>query len=202
MGELDAQLFRVLHDALSGSVVVLAVMAALTVVGSGWSMLAFVPLLVRPATRRLGGALVLTLSATSLAVFAVKHLARRARPCACLDGVRALVFDAPTDPSFPSGHAAGSFAFAAFVSVLLLARPERTRFHVGLAAGAGILATGVALSRVALGVHFPGDVAAGGAIGAVLGALGGLRARASLCGAPAAPAARRARRGARVGDAP
>lgn len=172
MSELDAQLFRVLHDALSGGGLVLFTMAALTVVGSGWSMLAFVPLLARPATRRLGGALVLTLASTSVVVFAVKHLARRPRPCACLDGVKALVFDAPTDPSFPSGHAAGSFAFAAFVAVTLLGRPERTRRHWALALVALALASGVALSRVALGVHFPGDVAAGALVGAALGALG------------------------------
>jgi undecaprenyl-diphosphatase len=170
--EYDAHLFRILHQALSGGAVVLFVMAALTVVGSGWSMLAFLPLLVRRATRRFGGALVGTLVATSLVVFTIKHLARRARPCACLEGVQALVFAAPTDPSFPSGHAAGSFAFAAFVAVVLLRGPARSPRQWLLAAAVLLLASGVALSRVALGVHFPGDVAGGALIGGVMGAYG------------------------------
>src|SRR6185437_1654483 len=83
------------------------------------------------------------------------------------------VFSAPTDYSFPSGHAAGSFAFCVFFAVVLL----RATFWTGLsrmvgAAALVLLALGVGLSRIALGVHFPADVAAGALLGATLGGVG------------------------------
>jgi undecaprenyl-diphosphatase len=65
----------------------------------------------------------------------------------------------PVTRSFPSGHAASAFAFASGVAT---AAP---------AAGIGVtaLATLVAYSRVHTGVHYPGDVIVGSAIGAALG---------------------------------
>lgn len=169
VSELDAHLFRVLHAALGGGL--LPAMAALTVAGSGWASLSIVPLVASARTRRLGTFLAATVAVTSLVVVVLKRLVARPRPCACLAGVHALVFDAPTDFSFPSGHAAGSFAFATFLALTLVrARPTPSRW---LAACALLLAAaGIALSRVALGVHFPGDVAAGAVLGAIFGAIG------------------------------
>ena len=172
MLEVDVRLFRLLNASLTSSPALVSVMAALTVLGSGWSMAALVPLLVRSRTRRFGAGLALTLTATAAVVFLVKQLVGRARPCAGL--VRARVFEAPTDPSFPSGHAAGSFAFAAFVAWLIVRDPARATVGWRLvAASLFVLATGVALSRVALGVHFPLDVAAGAVVGALVGIAGG-----------------------------
>lgn len=171
MTQLDARLFRTLHEALSGGSPLLLLMAALTVLGSGWSMLALVPLLARTRTRAFASALIGTLAGASLVVFVVKSLVRRARPCSCLDGVRALVFDAPEDFSFPSGHSAGSFAFAAFASVLLLSLARTPRRWL-VAAALFALAASIALSRIALGVHFPGDVCAGALVGLASGAIG------------------------------
>jgi undecaprenyl-diphosphatase len=61
-----------------------------------------------------------------------------------------------TDSSFPSDHAAASFAIA--VAVLLLHR------RVGILVVA--IAVLVCYSRVYVGAHYPGDVLAGAAIGA------------------------------------
>lgn len=62
--------------------------------------------------------------------------------------------------SFPSGHAASSFAAATVLSFAIRGR--------GLAL-AWMLAVGIALSRIYIGVHYPLDVAAGALVGVALG---------------------------------
>jgi undecaprenyl-diphosphatase len=110
-------------------------------------------------------------------VFVLKAIVRRPRPYLTLPGARALIFEAPTDYSFPSGHAAGSFTFATFVAVVLVEHarrsPTKKKRRVVLSVVALLAALGVAVSRCALGVHFPADVLAGAALGAAAGALGG-----------------------------
>ena len=61
----------------------------------------------------------------------------------------------PTDLSFPSGHAASSFAC---VMILAFAVPR-------LAIPLYLLAAGIAWSRVYVGVHYPLDIAAGALLG-------------------------------------
>ena len=169
MSELDARMFRVLHDALSQGW--LPTMAVLTTVGGGWGALTVFPLFASRRTRSFAGGLTLVLVVTNLLVFGLKRLFERQRPCHCLSGVHALVFEAPHDPSFPSGHAAGAFAFATFVAAVLLRRwPSPARFPA--AALLLLVATGIAISRVALGVHFPGDITAGALLGTLVGGIG------------------------------
>jgi membrane-associated phospholipid phosphatase len=67
--------------------------------------------------------------------------------------------------SFPSGHALGAAAVYSAVAVAADRGRPRNRY-----AAAGTLISVVALSRVVLGVHYPGDVVAGVAIGLALGA--------------------------------
>ena len=170
---LDERAFRAVYGGAGAGGLVYGLMVALTVLGSGWSMLLFLPLLARPSTRRFGAALLLTLTVTSLLVFLVKAGVQRPRPCAILPDVHALCFTGPSDPSFPSGHAAGAFAFAAFVGTWLTRQSFRaSRTLLGLATLAA-LAFGIALSRVYLGVHFPGDVTAGALIGGAVGSAAG-----------------------------
>ena len=66
----------------------------------------------------------------------------------------------PTGLSFPSSHSTSSFAAAQAFGRLLPRGPL-------LAA-----ATGMAFSRLYLGVHYPSDVAAGAALGTAIGSLG------------------------------
>jgi undecaprenyl-diphosphatase len=65
----------------------------------------------------------------------------------------------PTSTSFPSGHSASGFAFAAGVAEAIPA----------LGAPLRGLATVVAYSRVHSGVHYPGDVIVGSLVGMAVG---------------------------------
>ena len=70
----------------------------------------------------------------------------------------------PVDKSFPSGHTQIAFAIAVYLSCIYRSYALLFLLVAGL----------VGLSRIALGVHFPVDVAAGACIGAVF-SLGGYR---------------------------
>ena len=65
----------------------------------------------------------------------------------------------PTSTSFPSGHSASAAAFVVAVGDVLPQLNVPLRFA----------ATVVAFSRVYTGVHYPGDVVVGVAVGALLG---------------------------------
>jgi undecaprenyl-diphosphatase len=101
-----------------------------------------------------------TLLLTAIAVWAADATAYGLklavdRPRPLLDPLVRL----PADPSFPSGHAATSFAGATMLALLV---PR-------LAPALYLLAVAVAFSRVYVGVHYPLDVVAGAALGAAIG---------------------------------
>ncbi len=103
---------------------------------------------------------------------ALKTTVDRSRP----DRVAAEVAESrhvkmPASTSFPSGHSASAFAFAAAVGDVLV--PATVPVHA--------LAAAVAYSRVHTGVHYPGDVVAGSLVGLVVGSLVG-RAALRLTG--------------------
>jgi undecaprenyl-diphosphatase len=172
---LDVRLFRWLHESFSEGGW-LALMCVLTVIGSGWGAVLILPLFASPRTRRFGISLTTVLAVTAVVVFVLKAIIQRRRPYLVVPGVHALVFEAPTDFSCPSGHAAGSFAFATFVAVVLvrhaMREPKKKKRRIVLATVALVAALGVAMSRCVLGVHFPFDVLAGAALGSLLGTIG------------------------------
>jgi len=90
-----------------------------------------------------------------------KQVIRRPRPPVDLMPAVPRRARKPITTSFPSGHSASA---AAFATGLALEWPA-------LAAPVGLLAAGVAASRVATGVHYPSDVVAGTALGLGAGAL-------------------------------
>ena len=136
---------------------------AFTTVGGGWPLLWLLPFAVQRRTRAvalwLAGAVALTSSLVNL----IKEIVGRARPCDTLGWCSAIDITSPGGHSFPSGHAAGSFAFAGFVAVRV---PRWTLV-------AGIYAAIVAWSRCALGVHYPSDVIAGALLGMTIGVVVG-----------------------------
>jgi undecaprenyl-diphosphatase len=175
---LDLRLFHILYASDGRALTWIA--AAFSVLGSGWITLALLPLLAFRRHRASARALAFVLAFTAFAVAVLKLVVHRVRPCHALSGVQCLWGAAPTDFSFPSGHAAGSFAFAAFVGGVGFFSAEESlgqRSRAALCVAVFLVATCIALSRVYLGVHFPGDVAAGSVLGAAIGFVG---ARAHL----------------------
>lgn len=85
----------------------------------------------------------------------ISHLWERPRPFAAHPALTHLLAAPSPDPSFPSDHAAVAFAIA--FGVLAFSRRVGILF---LAA-----ATLISLSRIALGLHYPSDVAAGALVG-------------------------------------
>jgi len=92
----------------------------------------------------------------------LKTKTSRPRPYQVRSAIR-LGADPLDQFSFPSGHTLHAASFAILM----------TSYYAGLAWLVWPFAALVALSRVVLGLHYPTDVLAGGAIGAVL-ALGSL----------------------------
>lgn len=85
----------------------------------------------------------------------ISHIWERARPTDAHPTAHLWFVHPSHDPSFPSDHAAASFAIA--VSVLLVSRRAGSAFLV--AAGA------ISMARVLVGLHYPGDIAAGALVG-------------------------------------
>jgi undecaprenyl-diphosphatase len=94
----------------------------------------------------------------------IKPLIARARPCHLFsaDEINLLV-GCGSGYSMPSAHAANTFGQAALLSMYV----RYTRWPLYL------FATIVALSRVFVGVHYPGDIIVGGMVGYLIGKIVG-----------------------------
>ena len=112
------------------------------------------------AAYRRWGVFALTVIAVALADWSsmgLKALVDRPRPPLRYAEPKTLVA-LPHDASFPSGHAATSFAAA---TMLAFAFPRLASFLY-------VLAAAVAFSRVYVGVHYPLDVIGGAVLGALV----------------------------------
>ena len=85
----------------------------------------------------------------------ISHAWARERPFVSHPGETHLFVPPSPDPSFPSDHAVAAFAIA--FAVVFYGRRVGALFLAG--------ATVIAVSRVVVGVHYPGDVLAGALVG-------------------------------------
>lgn len=125
----------------------------------------------RPNTTRTVAATIWTAIATFVAVGInqlIAHAVGRLRPFDTLHHVEVLVPRA-NDFSFPSDHAitAGAVTAGLWIAATLGSRALRR-----IAVIATILALFIAFARVYVGAHYPGDVAAGLAIGGAITTIG------------------------------
>jgi undecaprenyl-diphosphatase len=156
----DRRLYRVIND-LPHTKTSDRYVSVLSDLGEGLGWVAggiALAILGGPRGRRAGAATAAaSLAATYIVQTRVKPIFRRVRPFvnreARVVGIR------PADHSFPSGHTASSFAAATALAF----------FYPRAAPLAYAVATGVGMSRVHLGVHFPSDAAVGGVIGIGIG---------------------------------
>jgi len=146
--------------------------------GAGiWIALALLIGFIRPSRWPAAAQVLLAIGMTILLTeSAAKPLFSRARPFESHADTR-VAGRRPTTKSFPSGHAANA---AAAVYALSRLAPEGRAIFWTL----GIL---IGLSRVYLGVHYPGDVIGGGVLGlaAASWVLGGTRWAFQIPGSPA-----------------
>jgi membrane-associated phospholipid phosphatase len=142
------------------------VWTGLSILGNGWGVLAVTaPLLVLAPRYQWAW-----LCAAPFAVLFArggKFLIESPRPAAVVDNSQMrVVGELLHNVSMPSGHTLTAFAVAAGIYFAIpLARRRR---HAWL----WLLAVGTGLSRIAVGAHWPGDVAVGAALGILAGLLG------------------------------
>lgn len=164
MQQLDVMLFNtVFYHSERGSLRSLAKAASRSADG-------YLYLLV-PATLSLAGAaeifrllqlIVLALATERALYWLLKNSLRRRRPQDYITGFRSLI-TAGDQFSFPSGHTSASFLLATCMT-LVYQEPAAPLY---------IWASCVGLSRVILGVHYPGDTLAGAVMGSSIALLAG-----------------------------
>jgi len=142
------------------------VWTGLSLLGNAWALLGVTAPLLVLAPRLMWAWLCAAPFAVAFARIP-KSLIESPRPAALVDNDRMrIVGETLHNVSWPSGHTTSAFAVAAGIYFALPV--EGRRRHLWLF----VLAAGTGLSRVAVGAHWPGDVAAGMSLGLLAGMLG------------------------------
>ena len=130
---------------------------ALSHSGDGYLHVLVPLLLLAMGVQRVGDLILVILAALMVErplYWILKNSLKRRRPPQLVPGFRSFII-ASDQFSFPSGHSSAAFLLVTCLCIL----------YGGSAAAMLLWATGVGLSRVVLGVHFPGDIVAGASMG-------------------------------------
>lgn len=158
---LDFKLLNIISDSLRSDFLdeLFVFFTKLGDKGLVWIIFALIYLSI-PGKREIGKVMALALIIDLLVINLVfKPLFHRPRPFMLVD--RDLLIPKLYDGSFPSGHAAASFA----VTFVIFAMEK----NLGIKISCLVVATLISLSRIYLYVHFPSDVLGGIAIGLLIG---------------------------------
>ncbi|WNO05683.1 phosphatase PAP2 family protein [Rhodoferax mekongensis] len=138
----------------------------LSLLGNGWGLLAVTAPLLVFAPRLM----VAWLCAAPFAVLFArtgKFFIESPRPAAVVDNAQMrVVGELLHNVSMPSGHTLTAFAVASGIYYALTVAQRRRHWWLL------VLAAGTGLSRIAVGAHWPGDVAVGASLGLLAGLLG------------------------------
>lgn len=142
------------------------VWTGLSLLGNGWGVLGVTAPLLVLAPRLMWAWLCAAPFAIAFARIG-KGFIESPRPAAVVDNAQMrIVGETLHNVSMPSGHTLTAFAVA---TALYFALPAKGRaWHLWLF----VLAAGTGLSRIAVGAHWPGDVAVGMSLGLLAGMLG------------------------------
>jgi membrane-associated phospholipid phosphatase len=160
----EPAMFIAINQACMG--VAAPVWTGLSLLGNAWAILGLTAPLLVLAPRLLWAWLC---AAPFAIVFARtgKGLLESARPAAEVDNAQMrIVGEVLHNVSMPSGHTLTAFAVA---SGIYFSLPPERRWRYGWLF---VLAAGAGLSRIAVGAHWPGDVAVGASLGLLSGMLG------------------------------
>lgn len=150
--KIDNKILNFINSYLS-SPLLDRIMPIITRLGNGgavWILLSF--FLIFNKHYRLEGYMVISslLLTTIVGEGIIKHIIRRVRPCMKTNELTLLI-SRPITYSFPSGHAASSFAVA---GIFIMLNRDISIYII-------ILAFLIAFSRLYLNVHYPTDVLTG-----------------------------------------
>ena len=138
----------------------------LSLLGNGWGLLGVTAPLLVLAPRLMWAWLCAAPFAIAFARTG-KFLLESPRPAAVVDNAQMrIVGEVLSNVSMPSGHTLSAFAVA---SGIYFSFPRAQRWRYGWL---WLLALGTGLSRIAVGAHWPGDVAVGASLGVLSGLLG------------------------------
>ena len=145
--------------------IAMPVWTALSLLGNGWIVLALSAPLLSLAPRLIWVWMCAVPFATVFTRLG-KELIVSARPAAEIDNsMMRIAGETLHTVSMPSGHTTTACAVAC--AIFLALSPQQQRRHVWLL----VLAAGVGVSRIAVGAHWPGDVAVGVSLGLLCGLL-------------------------------
>jgi undecaprenyl-diphosphatase len=153
-----------------------ATWSALSVAGLALSAWIYLTALAEDAPERAAQLLWVVVVGGLTASF-IKHHVPSPRPFLALGADHLGVIGTPLSAgSMPSGHAAMAFAMVAVLAAEKRRFDERSAVGGFLASSPGLilvtlLACGIALSRLAVGAHWPCDLCVGGGLGLVFGSL-------------------------------